>query len=122
MAGRVQLLDQTAAIAATATQFPAQSTGATTSARANFFAEITTAAATNATWTISLRVTSPNGTAVEVANGTIDAGDAAGTLSELTKVTGFDGAADCVPFPDTILYTETSAGSSLTSDIFVVWA
>lgn len=122
MSGRALLLDQAAGLTATATQLPALQGGATTAQQANFFAEITTAASTNATWTISLRVTSPNGNPVEVASGTIDAGDAAGTMAELTKVAGFTGVNDAVPFPDSILYTETSAGSSLTADVFVVWS
>lgn len=119
----VTLLDSVAALTATTTTNSIGKSGRP--GRASYYMEVTTAASTNATWTVSLRVSSPNGTAIEVASGTIDVGDSAGVPTLLPLATNFGAGAestDPIPFPDTILYTETSAGSSFTGDVFVIWS
>ena len=118
----VTLLDRVSLLTATTTNKVDKSASPQ---RASYYIEVTTAATTNATWDVSLRVLSPDGTAIQVASGAIDVGDAAGVPTLLTQATTFgagDETKDPLPFPDSVLYTETSAGSSFTGDVFVIWS
>ena len=119
MAG-VTLLDRTAGLTATVTR--GLDTSNAVASRARFYAEITTVAATAATWDLTLQVTSPDGTNIPVATGSIGVETLGVVL--LTTDTGFAGETgeNVVPLPSNILYTETSTGSSFTGDVFVIWS
>ena len=119
MAG-VTLLDRAAGLTATVTR--GLTTSNTVASRALFYAEVTTVASTAATWTLTLQVDSPNGTAIPVASGTVGV-ETTGVVA-LTTDAAFAGATgeDVVPLPSNILYTETSTGSSFTGDVFVIWS
>ena len=120
---RTTLLDRTSALAAKATRSCTNSS--VTASNAFFYIDVTTAASTAATWTLTLQILSPDGT-VKALSDTLTVGAETVGILPFVLVTEFKHVAALpsipVPFPDNILYTETSAGSSLTADVYVVWA
>ena len=120
---RTTLLDRTSVLDATATRSCTNSE--VTASRALFFIDVTTAASTAASWTITLQVLSPDGTIMALTDAEVIGVETVG-VTQLTLATAFNTTAALnslpIPFPDNILYTETSAGSSFTGDVFVIWS
>ena len=120
---RTTLLDRTSLLDATATRSCDNSS--VTASNAIFYVDVTTAASTAATWSITLQVLSPDGTIIPLTDLKTIGAETVGVVP-LTLATAFlstDALNSLpIPFPDNILYTETSAGSSLTADVFVIWS